>query len=376
MKTAGGVFVLGSYAASLLGFRGHLLSSMVRRGHRVVACAPAAPAAVIDALAAMGVAYRDVPLKRAGIRLDQDLRALWALVAILRELRPEAVLSYTIKPVIYGLLAARLVGVPRRFAMITGLGYSFIGAGLKARLTGVAARRLYRLSLSGAERVFFQNPDDRTLFERLRLVRGPDQAVMVNGSGVDLDAFRPAPLPGGPTSFLLIARLLEEKGVREYLNAARQVRARYPQTAFHLLGWHDEGNPAAISERELRSWAKDGVVELHDVVDDVRPVMAAASVYVLPSYREGTPRTVLEAMAMARPIVTTDAPGCRETVQHGVNGFLVPVGDAAALAQAMTRFVEEPALAGRMGRESRRIAEQKYDVHKVNQVILDAMGLA
>ncbi len=370
------VVVLGGFAESLVIFRGPLLRALVERGHRVVACAPAAPAAVVDALAAMGVTYRDVPLKRAGLRPDQDLRGLGALILLFHEIRPDVVLGYTIKAVIYGLLAARLAGVPRRFAMITGLGYAFIGAGLRARLAGAAARRLYRLSLGGADRVFFQNPDDRALFERLGLVRGPEQAVMINGSGVDLDAFRPAPPPPGRPSFLLIARLLGDKGVREYVAAARALRARYPDAVFRLAGWIDGDNPAAVSERELRSWVTEGAVEYLGRLDDVRPAIAAASVYVLPSYREGTPRTVLEAMAMGRPVVTTDAPGCRETVRDGVNGYLVPVRDAGALARAMERFLVEPGLIEAMGRESRRIAVEKYDVREVNAIILEAMGLA
>jgi glycosyltransferase involved in cell wall biosynthesis len=370
------VSVLGSYAESLVSFRGPLLKALVQRGHRVVGCAPPAPAAIVDALGALGVTYREVPLDRAGMRVDRDARALWALIELFRELRPDVVLTYTIKPVTYGLLAARLAGVPRRFAMITGLGYAFIGTGLKARLAGAAARGLYRLSLGTAERILFQNPDDLALFEQLGLVRHPGQAVIINGSGVDLDAFRPAPLPTGGPSFLLIARLLKDKGIREYVAAAQQVRSRHPGARFQLVGWLDQGNPAAISARELRAWLTDGAVEYLGELEDVRPAIVAASVYVLPSYREGTPRTVLEAMAMGRPIVTTDVPGCRETVQDGVNGYLVPMKDVGALAGAMGRFAEEPGLIPKMGRASRRMAEVKYDVHKVNQAILEAMRLA
>jgi len=374
--TAETVVVLGGFAESLVVFRGPLLRTLAERGHRVVAAAPAAPAAVVDALAAMGVEYRDVPFERTALRPDRDLRTLGALVGLFREIRPGAVLAYTVKPVIYGLLAARLAGVPRRFAMITGLGYAFIGTGLKARLAGAAARRLYRLSLKGADRVFFQNPDDRALFERLELVRGPEQAVMINGSGVDLDAFCPAPLPPpGNPSFLLMARLLRDKGICEYVAAARTLRAKYPEAVFRLAGWIDD-NPAAVSERELRAWVAEGAVEYLGRLDDVRLALAGASVYVLPSYREGTPRTVLEAMAMGRPVVTTDAPGCRETVRHGVNGYLAPVRDAGALARAMERFLVEPELIEAMGRKSRQIAAEKYDVRKVNAVILETMGLA
>lgn len=374
---AGGqtVLVLGGYAPSLVTFRGSLLRSMVERGHRVVACAPEASAEVRDALAAMGVSYREVPFKRAGVRPDQDLHALGALVALFREIRPDIILSYTIKPVIWGLLAARLARVPRRFAMITGLGYAFVSEGRKARIVGALVRRLYRLSLRGADRVFFQNPDDRALFERLRLVRGPEHSVVINGSGVEVDLYRPTPLPDGAPSFLLIGRLLGDKGVREYVEAARIVRACHPEAVFRIAGWIDE-NPTTISQQELSSWVEEGVIEFLGRLDDVRPAIASSSVYVLPSYREGTPRTVLEAMAMGRAVVTTDAPGCRETVQDGVNGFLVPVRDAASLAGAMERFILEPRLLETMGREARRIAEEKYDVRKVNAVILETMGIA
>ena len=236
MTATTNIAVLGSFAESLISFRGPLLQDLIRRGHRVVACAPAAPAQTVASLAAMGVAYRDVPIRRTGLRPDQDFYALCALTALFRKLRPDVVLSYTIKPVTYGLLAARLAGVPRRFAMITGLGYTFISAGLQAQLASAAARQLYRLSLRGADRIFFQNPDDLALFQRLRLLRRSEQAVMINGSGVDLDVFRPAALPQGDVSFLLIARLLKDKGIREYVEAARQVRAKYPRTSFHLVG--------------------------------------------------------------------------------------------------------------------------------------------
>lgn len=368
------VVVMGGYAPSLVTFRGSLLRAMVERGHRVVACAPSASAEVAGALAEMGVSFRDVPFKRTGVRPDQDLRALGALVALFREIRPDVVLGYTIKPVIWGLLAARLARVPRRFAMITGLGYAFMTEGPRARLVSEVARRLYRLSLRGADAVFFQNPDDRALFEQLRLVRGPEQGVLINGSGVEVDLYQPAPFPDGAPAFLLIGRLLGDKGVREYVEAARTVRARHPRAVFRLAGWTDE-NPSSISQRELDSWVREGVIEFLGGLADVRPAMAAASVYVLPSYREGTPRSVLEAMAMGRPVVTTDAPGCRETVRDGVNGFLVPVRDAAALAGAMERFVADPELAPAMGRESRALALEKYDVRKVNAVILRTMGL-
>jgi glycosyltransferase involved in cell wall biosynthesis len=369
------ILVLGSIAGSLVGFRGPLLQALVQRGHRVVGCAPAAPAHVLEALAAMGVAYRDIPFDRTGLRPGRDLHTLRALVHLFREVRPDIVLGYTIKPVIFGSLVAQWTGVPACFSMITGLGHTLTATSWRTRALTPLVRFLYRLALKSNRKLFFQNPDDRALFERLNLVRAPEQAILVNGSGIDLEAFRPAPLPAD-TSFLLLARLIAAKGIREYVGAARTVRAKYPEVIFRLAGRIDD-HPTAISPWELQAWIKEGAIEYLGRLDDVRPAIAACSVYVLPSYYgEGIPRSVLEAMAMGRAIVTTDAPGCRETVQEGINGYLVPVRDALALAQALETLVAEPNLVAAMGGESRRIAVETYDVHKVNSVILRAMGLA
>jgi glycosyltransferase involved in cell wall biosynthesis len=371
------VVVVAGYAPSLLNFRGSLLRALLERGHRVVAFAPPTEPGVSTALAAMGVSLFDIPLDRTGISPRGDLGSLRRLIALFREIEPDYVLSYTAKAVIYGLIAAWVARVPHRFAMITGLGYAFGEAvGLRGRLAARAARELYRWSLKTAERVFFQNPDDRADFERLGLVRA-SQSVLINGSGVDIRAFSPAPLPTGGPAFLLIARLLAEKGIRVYAEAARRVRARHPEAVFRIVGWIDDGNPAALTEHEVRGWVDDGTIEFLGRLQDVRPAIAAASVYVLPSYyREGTPRTVLEAMAMGRPIVTTDSPGCRETVRDGVNGYLVRPRDVDSLVEALQRFIDEPQLIADMGRESRRIAVEKYDVDKVNAVILDTLRLS
>jgi glycosyltransferase involved in cell wall biosynthesis len=370
------VVVVAGYAPSLLNFRGPLLRALIERGHRVVACAPPAEPAVSAALAALGVRFVAIPIDRTGLNPRGDLSALRRLIAVFKEVEPDVVLSYTAKAVIYGSLAAWIARVPRRYAMITGLGYAFgDAAGPYGRFAARAARELYRWSLKTVERVFFQNPDDRAEFEGLGLVHAR-QAVLINGSGVDLDAFSPAPLPTSETSFLLIARLLAEKGIRVYAEAARRVRAAHPDTVFRLVGWLDAGNPAALTEREVQSWVDEGIIQFLGRLGDVRPAIAASSVYVLPSYyREGTPRTVLEAMAMGRAIVTTDSPGCRETVRNGVNGYLVRPRDVDSVVEALLRFIAQPKLIGDMGRESRRIAVEKYDVHKVNAVILETLGL-
>lgn len=373
-RPAARVMVIGGLADSLINFRGSLLRHLVADGHSVTACAPDASPALQAKLAALGVGYRHVPIQRAGMNPLRDVATVRALVAIYRDVQPDLVLSYTIKPVIYGSLAARIARVPRVCSMVTGLGYSFGTATWKQRALNPIVRGLFRAALSKNEVVFFQNPDDMALFVERRLAT-TRQAVLVNGSGVDLKHYDVAPLPNGNPSFLLITRLLWEKGVGEYVEAARRLKATWPNASFRLLGPLDP-NPTAISRAQLDAWCAEGIVDYLGATSDVRPAMAAASVFVLPSaYREGTPRTVLEAMAMGRPIITTDAPGCRETVVRGENGVLVPTNDAGALAAAMERFLRDPALVPAMGARSREIAEAKYDVHLVNGVMVKAMGL-
>lgn len=368
------IVLLGGFADSLIRFRGELLKRFVEAGHHVVACAPDASEEVRTILAAWGVRYRHVPIDRAGTNLLKDLRTIVSLVRLFRELKPDAVLSYTIKPVLYGGLAAMITGVPDRYAMITGVGHAFVAKGTKAWVISRIAGILYRTVLKGHRRVIFQNPDDRALFERLNLVASSEQTALINGSGVDVDLFSQQPLPQAP-SFLLIGRLIRNKGVYDYVEAARIVKERYPDVEFKLAGWVDE-NPTSVTEEELDGWTREGVIDFLGSLDDVRPALEGSLVYVLPSYSgEGTPRAVLEAMATGRPIVTTDAPGCRETVIEGKNGYLVPPRNVQALTNAMMSFLETPDLAKTMGAESRRIAETRYNVHDVNEEILKIMNL-
>jgi glycosyltransferase involved in cell wall biosynthesis len=371
------VAVVGAAPWSVVHFRGPLLQAMVERGHRVVACAAAADAAQVKALHAMGVSYRQIPFDRTGLSPLSDLATARSLVTLFREIRPDVVFSYAVKPVIYASLAARLAGVPRIFSMIEGLGYAFgSGAGVRRSLLERAVRVLYRAAMPINRCVFFLNPDDRLVFDRLGLLGARNRSVVLNGIGVDLDHFAPAPLPEEGVSFLLMGRLLRPKGVGEYVAAARLIKARYPEVKFRLAGGFDSHHPDAIPPSELESWVSDGTIEFLGVLKDVRPAVAAASVFVLPSYYpEGQPRTILEAMAMGRPIITTDSPGCRETVEPGRNGYLVPVRDVPALVEGMEAFIREPPLAAAMGGQSRRLAEAKYNVHDVNRVILTAMDL-
>lgn len=368
------VVVLGGFADSLVNFRGPMLRALMENGHAVTACAPGASPDVLTKLAAMGVAYRDVSLSRTGLNPLADIKTFLALISLFRQMKPDALLSYTIKPVIYGSLAARLAGVPAIYSMITGLGYAFASGDGKKRWVAQVAKFLYRLALKGNRRVFFQNPDDRDFFDRAKIITSVDQAVLINGSGVDLHYFGCVPVAEHVPSFLLIARLIKDKGIVEYVEAARLVKCRYPAVQFSLLGPLDS-NPNAISASQISEWEAEGAIIYLGEAADVRPAIAACSVYVLPSYAEGTPRTVLEAMSMGRAVITTDAPGCRETVVDGVNGILVPTKDAAALAQAMFDLIENPELIERMGKAGRSLAEERFDVHKVNSVILSAMRL-
>ena len=372
------IALISNQAHSLLNFRAPLMRAMVARGVRVLALTPDYDDMSRAAVRALGAEPIDISLDRTSMRPARDLVDMFRLVRTLRRLKPDATFAYFIKPVIYGSLAARFAGVPRRYALVAGLGYVFTedGAppGWKRRLIQRIVSILYRAAFRTCDRVFFQNDEDAQHF----IANGslpPEKVVRVNGTGVDLAQYAPVPPVLRPVTFLLMARLLREKGICEYAMAARQVQAQHPDARFILLGGLDP-NPGGLAQDEVEVWVREGILEWPGPVEDVRSWIAQASVYVLPSYyREGVPRSTQEAMAMGRPVITTDAVGCRETVVDGVNGFLVPVRDADALAAAMLRFIENPALIESMGRESRRLAEERFDVHKINEVMLEAMGI-
>lgn len=368
--------VLASFAPSLLNFRGPLLRDLRKAGHEVSVGAPDIDPALRSELEAFGVTVHETPMQRNRVGVFADLRYHRTLLRLMRQVRPDIVLTYTIKPNIWGALAARRAGVPS-VSLVTGLGFAFSSArsapGLKDRAVGFLARTLYRLAARCNQKVIFQNPDDLDDFVASGCLADRSKAALVNGSGVDLEHYARAECVTAPV-FLMISRLLASKGVREYVEAARLVRARHPEARCLLVGPHD-GGPDAIETDRIEEWQASGSVEYLGSAVDVRPLIAQSAVYVLPSHREGTPRSVLEAMAMGRPIVTTDAPGCRQTVIDGENGFLVPVRDGAALAEAMQRFIDDPSLIASMGQRSHEIALETYDVHKVNAAMLSIMGL-
>lgn len=375
--------IIASYPASILKFRGALLEALQNAGFEIHIAAPEFNhfPEELDALQALGYRVHHIPMQRTGTNPIADAKTLFTLYRLIKNIKPNYVMGYTIKPVIYGSLAAALARVPHRFALVTGLGYAFQGAEEKTYKKSNLQKlvhQLYALALASTQKVFFQNPDDEALFKKMAILKSTTPSKVVNGSGVSVSEYAVAPFPVVDLApcprFLLIARLLVDKGIREYAQAAAIIKAKYPQAQFDLVGWIDD-NPNAIQQHELDDWISSGLFNFWGKLADVKPAIAACAIYVLPSYREGTPRTVLEAMAMGRPIITTDAPGCRETVIDGLNGYLVPVKAVDELAQAMEKFIVNPALITQMGVASRQLAQEKFDVNAVNQVMLREMGI-
>lgn len=365
------ILVIGSHPDSFVNFRYDMLRDMAAE-HEVFACAPAAPKTVVDRLAEINVKYLDVYMARTGLNPLVDIKTVRELHRICKEIKPDKVISYTAKPVIYGSLAAKFARVPEVYSMITGVGSFFIHNDIKSLIIRKIMSLLYRVSLAGNKKVFFQNPDDVDDFAKNKIFRDPSRTVFINGSGVNVQHFHPQPLPEAPT-FLMISRFIKAKGILEYLDAARSIKNKYSQVRCLLVGWFED-KEEALGPDVLQAYVDDQSIEYLGKLDDVRPALARTSVYVLPSYREGTPKSVLEAMACGRAIITTDVPGCRETVTD--NGLLVPARSANELVLAMEKFILQPHLVAEMGRRSRTIAEERFAVEKVNKVILNTMGLS
>lgn len=374
MATTKKFVVIASFPGSILSFRGALISAIQAQNFEVHVIAPFMDNTLCEELQDKGIIVHQIILNRTGLNPLSDAKSLLQLFTTIRNIKPYYSMAYTIKPVIYGSLAAKFSGVKQSFSLITGLGYAFTGeAKGKRKLIQKLLHLFYRTALKTNQVVFFQNNDDKALFQQLKLIPSDKEPVVVNGSGIDISAFKPAALPE-QCDFLLIARLLGDKGVREYAQAAKQLKLSHPSLTCRLVGWIDD-NPDAIKQQELDEWINGGYIEYIGHLTNIQPAIEDCAVYVLPSYREGTPRTVLEAMAMGRPIITTDAPGCRETVVNGENGYLVPVQNSEALYQKMVQLAESPELVQQMGQASRKMAEDKFDVHKVNHAMLSAMGI-
>ena len=366
--------ILASRCAwTLYNFRAGLLRALKKEGHIVIG-GGAGGDGFEDYIMDLGVPFVSLPVDRQGINLPADLKLLWTLYRWYQRERPAIVHHFTIKPVIYGSIAARLAGVPRIINTVTGLGYVFIEDDVT--WLRYIVKKLYSIALNCADFTFFQNRDDLTYFLSHGLVQA-EKAGLLPGSGVDCSFFSPVLVgrsPDAPITFLMVARLLREKGVEEFVEAARLVKETFPMARFQLLGPRDERNPTVVSVSDLARWQEDKIITWLGETTDVRPIMAQADVVVLPSYREGTPRALLEAAAMAKPIITSETVGCREVVEDGVNGFLVPVKNVQALTKAMIHLIQDSALRERMGKAGRAKVEQEFEERSVIKKVMESYG--
>ncbi|CAN5911264.1 glycosyltransferase family 4 protein [soil metagenome] len=350
-------------------FRMSLVKALLREGHEVVAIAPEDAYSV--RLVEVGCTFVPLPMENKGTNPLQDLLLTKRFYDTYRRVRPDVILQYTIKPNIYGTLAARMAGIPT-INNVSGLGTVFIVQNLVSKV----ALRLYRLAFRYPSKVFFQNQDDQSLFVQHRLVNRQITDVLP-GSGIDTVRFAPAPafVRNQPFVFLMIGRVLHEKGVVEYVEASRLLQAEFPEVRFQLLGALDEAGNIGVKREVLERWVADGLLHYLGTTDDVAAVIAKADCVVLPSYREGTPKTLLEAAAMGKPLIATNVPGCKETVVDGRNGYLCEVKSALDLADKMRQMLHlDDASLHRMGRNSRTLAVEKFDERFVIKKYLEAIA--
>ncbi|MEJ7745197.1 MAG: glycosyltransferase family 4 protein [Luteimonas sp.] len=349
----------------LYNFRRSLALALQQAGHELLLISP--PGAYAEKIGALGLRWESLPMDRRSLNPLREAKLLWHLWRLFRRERPDLVHCFTIKCAVYGSLAARMAGVPARVNAVAGMGYVFTSNQAKARWLRPVVRALLRLALGGHQaRLILQNPDDASFFAHAGLV-DDGQVRLVMGSGVDCGRFVPptATRGPGPLRVLLAARLLWDKGISEYVAAAQRLLGEGRPMRFLLVGAPDFGNPAAVPEATLHAWVAEGVIEWRGHVDDMPGLLASVDLFVLPSYREGLPKGLIEAAACALPLVTTDVPGCREVVSDGVEGLLVPARDADALADAIARLQDDPVSAARMGQAARQKALDCFDEDRI-----------
>lgn len=370
---------IATVASSIYGFRQPLIAELLKQGHQIYAFVSEYTEDELDKIQAMGVIPITYQLNRGGLNPFSDILSTYKLIKKLKDIQPDLVFSYFSKPVIFGTLAAKMARVPKIFAMLEGLGYTFTeqpeGFSRKAKIIRKIQVILYRLSLPLADKVIFLNPDDpRDLLEKHQIK--VKKVEVLGGIGLNLSDYPYQPISRTENiRFLFIGRLLKEKGIHEFIAAAKIVKAQYPNTIFTVLGAIDNMNLGALSQNELDSYIQTGLIEYPGQVSNVSEWIANSHIFVLPSYREGVPRSTQEAMAIGRAIITSDVPGCRETVVDGVNGFLVLAWNSKKLADKMITFIENPHQINQMGNESYRIAQEKFDVNKVNQRLIKILGI-
>lgn len=357
---------------SAYNFRGDLIKDIQAQGYDVVVTGPNKEG--IDKIEALGAKFEEIPVNKNGINPFADINYCLKLYKVLRKEKADAMMGYTIKPVIYGSLAGWLAGVKNRTAMVTGAGYLFASKTLKARIIKRISFVLYKMGLGAAHKVIFQNIDDLNEFVDNKLVK-KEKCHVVNGSGVNMLKYTPSAYPKIP-SFFFLGRLVYAKGGMDFIRAAKMVKEKYPEARFMILGKLEKNLPDAITPEDLMPYVNDGTVELFPETDNVSQYYAMSSVFVLPTaYREGTPRVILEALASARAIITTYTPGCKETVTDGVNGFFVPIHDPQAVAEKMEYFIRHPEDVEKMGTASLELCKNKYEISIINKRMLEIMHL-
>lgn len=374
------ILIIGTVASSFYGFRADLIRAMREKQYTVYAFTSDYTDSDLKKIESLGAIPMTYELNRGGLNPLSDIVATYKLSKKIREIKPDLVFSYFSKPVIFGTIAAKLAKVPRIVGMLEGLGYTFTqqpeGLGKKTELIKKIQVLLYKFALPCLDKLIFLNPDDpKDLIDVYAInVR---KVEVLGGIGLNLKEYTYQPIINiqQPINFLFIGRLLKEKGIHDFLNAAKIVKEKYPKVKFTVLGAIDPHNMGALTQSELDELISSNIIDYPGHVDNVKDWIANSHVFVLPSYREGVPRSTQEAMAIGRAVITTDVPGCRETVEHGVNGFIVVKWNPAALAEKMIYFIEYPEQTEKMGYESYKMAQDKFDAEKVNQRLLNILGL-
>ena len=374
------IIIIGTVASSLYTFRKDLILSLIDKGYTVYGFTSDIDKAELAKIAQLGAIPTYYKLSRGGLNPYEDLSNTISLYKKIKKIQPDIVFSYFIKPVIYGTLAAKLAKVPKKVAMIEGLGFAFTeqpeGYSKKAKIVQRVQVALFKLALPLANKIIFLNPDDVKDLLYTHSIPVRDYEVL-GGIGLKLDdyPYQPVNQKNDKTNFLFIGRLLKEKGIFDFIEAAKIVKQRYPNAKFTVLGRTDADNPGALHANQVQELVATGVIDYPGQVANVVDWIADSNVFVLPSYREGVPRSTQEAMAVGRAVITTDVPGCRETVIDGKNGFIVPKWNPQALAEKMIYFIENPEQIQVMGEESYKIAQEKFDAEKVNQRLVNILGL-
>lgn len=365
------ILIIASSAGSIVWFRGDFIKCLIENGYEVFTASPDYTKEDYEKLCAMGAIPVEFMLQRTGLDPFKDFKSIMQLKSIIKENQIDLVFPYTVKPVIYGSMAANMCKVPV-VSLITGLGYAFSRLSTKAKILQNINETLYKLSIRKNKIVVFQNKDDYQLLLDRKVISKQQRVAFVSGSGVNLNqfSFKEKNVTGN-VSFLLVARLIKEKGIALYMEAAKLLKATYPAAVFHLVG-PTETSPSAISEVEIKQFHDEGIIVFHGPQTNIVEHFHKRDIFVLPSYyREGLPRTTLEACACGNPIITTDSVGCREAVREGVNGFLIEPQNLEALVKAMEYFITNPNIIKEMGINSRKYAEERFDVNIINNDLVN-----